>query len=321
VQEERGGRTLAFAAGLAALVFVFAVSSLSPAAAPEPPTVRIWLGGDVQLDRATAQSALAAVAGLVPGAAGIVNLEGPIAASTGTSHATAGAGLRLINAPGAVPALRGAGVRVASIANNHAADAGPDGGAATARALRAGAILPAGGAAGFALLELGGVRIAVSAHDLGQTAGPLPGALGDDLRRARRAADVLVATFHVTGPPSYLPGAAATRAVAEALAAGAAVVALHGSHVIGRVERRGGAVVAWGLGNLAFACDCTRDSEALLLEVEVAAHGAARAAVIPIEAGVVGAPVRAAPDPQGIFDLLAALGSAPLKRSAQRAEF
>jgi poly-gamma-glutamate synthesis protein (capsule biosynthesis protein) len=300
---------LSFAAGLVA-------AACALAATPQPSALRIWLGGDVQLDPASAQGALAAVARLVPGAAGIVNLEGPIAAAPAP-----GARLRLVNPPGAVAALRSAGVRLASIANNHAGDAGPDGGAATARALRAGGILPAGGAAGFGLLELGGVRVAVSAHDLGATAGQLPAALGDDLRRARRAADVLVATFHVTGPPSYLPNAAATRAVDEALAAGAAVVALHGSHVLGRVERRAGAVVAWGLGNLAFACDCTHESEALLLEVDVGARGAARAAVIPIEAGILGAPVRPAPDPQGIFDLLAALGSAPLKRSAQSAEF
>ncbi len=80
-------------------------------------------------------------------------------------------------------------------------------------------------------------------------------------------------------------------------------------------------MIAWGLGNLAFACDCTRESEALLLDVEVSAAGAGPAQVIPIAAGLGGAPAAAAPDAASIFDLLEALGSPALSRAGDRASF
>jgi poly-gamma-glutamate capsule biosynthesis protein CapA/YwtB (metallophosphatase superfamily) len=299
--------------GLAAIL-------LAHGAQPAPPgTVALWLGGDVHLD-ATGSAVLGAIPPLVEGAVGIVNLEGPIDPRRPLpARPAAGQGLRLINPPGAAAWLEAAGVRVATIANNHAGDAGARGGAATARALRSGGVLPAGGDAGVAILAAGGIRVAIAAWNL--DGDRLPPSLTAELGRARRAGDALVATFHVTGPPSYLPGPVVRRAVDAALAAGASVVAVHGSHALGRVERRGRAVIAWGLGNLAFACDCTQEGEAILLRVAVSAAGAGRATVIPIAAGLRGAPVTAARDAAGILDLLAALGSSPLDRAADRASF
>ena len=63
-------------------------------------------------------------------------------------------------------------------------------------------LLPFGGPAGAALLDLGGTRVALTAHDLEHG---VPADLAADLARARGGADVLVATFHVTGPASVLP--------------------------------------------------------------------------------------------------------------------
>ena len=127
-----------------------------------------------------------------------------------------------------------------------------------------------------------------------------------------------IATFHTTGVPSYLPSPELRREVEGALEAGATVVAVHGSHLIGPVERRGAAVVAWGLGNLVFHCECTREDEGLVLEVRLAPGRVLEAAVVPVRAGLVG-PARPAGDADGVFDLLEALGSSPLRRRGDRA--
>ncbi|MBK8265990.1 MAG: CapA family protein [Nannocystis sp.] len=165
------------------------------------------------------------------------------------------------------------------------------------------------------MIEANGVRVAVTAHDL--TDG-LPAGLAAELRAARAAGDLLVSTFHGTGPPSYLPSAGLRDAVAVALAAGAQVVAGHGSHTLARVELREGAVIAYGLGNLAFDCRCTDERDALVLEVTLGARGLRAASVVAIDAGIGGEPARLASDPGLTFDLLAALGGAQGRREGGR---
>jgi hypothetical protein len=166
----------------------------------------------------------------------------------------------------------------------------------------------AGGPAGPAFLTLSGVRIAVTAHDL--TRG-VPAGLAADLTAARGSADVLIATFHVTSEPLYLPRPELRRAVEIALAAGATVVAAHGSHEVAPVERRGGAIIAWGLGNLVFGCDCTSEAEGLILEVALDRSGVTAAKLVPIRAGLHGEAALPS-DPRPMKELLEALGSAPL---------
>ena len=132
---------------------------------------------------------------------------------------------------------------------------------------------------------------------------------------------MLVATFHVTGPPTYLPRPELVDAVATALDAGASVIAAHGTHELARVERRGPAVVAWGLGNLAFACACTDEQSGALLEIALGPGGAGEAVIIPIDAGLTGGAAHAAADPALTFELLEALGSSRLDRRGDRAAF
>ena len=296
-----------------------AIAATPPKTGGEPVPARgparLWLGGDVQMNGRT-RGVLAAIPALVAHASGIVNLEGPIATAP-AAPTRRRSSLQVLNAPMVVAELRAAGIRVAGIANNHAGDAGPGGVAVTARALRDGGVAPAGLASGAAVVLVDGLRVAITAHDLGAA---VPAGLADELRRARRGADVLVATFHVTAPPSYLPTPVLEQAVERALEAGAAVVAAHGTHQIGRVERRGRAVIVWGLGNLAFACECTKETEGLLVEVELGPDGAGAAAVIPIQAGLAGAPAAPAPDASGIFDLLRALGTRFVSVDAGRAQ-
>jgi poly-gamma-glutamate synthesis protein (capsule biosynthesis protein) len=195
-------------------------------------------------------------------------------------------------------------------------DAGPDGDTATIRALAAVHIHAAGGRAGPAIVMLGSLRVVVTAHDL--EAG-VPAALQTDLVAARRLGDVLIATFHVTGPPTYFPRPELTDAVAIAVSAGAAVIAAHGTHELARIERRGHTVIAWGLGNVAFACPCTDEHSGALLEVTLDRDGAGPAAIIPIDAGLDGGQTRASDDPGLAFELLDALGSTHLDRRGARA--
>ncbi len=294
------------------------------------PAVTLWLAGDVHLgdvgdgagDAGLADRRLAALTPLLAGAVGIVNLEGPV------SERAAREG-ELVNHPARLAGLRAAGVIAVGVANNHAADGGGGAAVATVAALRAAGLVAIGGPAGPALLVRGGLRIVVTAHDLvaGRGPGPHPAladgldaaALAAALAAARAEGDVLIATFHVTSPPSYLPPVEAVTAVALARAAGAAVIVVHGSHALARVERTATGVTAWGLGNLLFACACTDEDDGLILEVTVDKHGLVDAEVIPVAAGLRGAPARPAPDPALIYDLLTSLRSTPLAAVGARA--
>lgn len=274
-------------------------------------SAELWLGGDVNLGDG-GKSQLQDIAGIVQGAAGIVNLEGPVAAQLPQDR------LRLWNSESALVELAAVGVRVAGIANNHAADAGTDGLEQTATRLRRHGMVPAGGSSGAAFFNVNGISIAVTAHDL--THG-VPGNLEGELTAARKRSAVLVAMFHVTGPPSYLPRPELRQAVDIADHAGANVILAHGTHALGPVERRPHAVIAWGLGNVAFACDCTDEEDAMLLLVNVQQDKVVSAEVVPIQAGLHGRPARPAPDHEGIFNLSEAIGSSQLQRNSDKAYF
>ncbi|HZO13774.1 MAG TPA: CapA family protein [Polyangiaceae bacterium] len=254
--------------------------------------IELWIGGDVQLgDHGPLD--LGSLSPLLAGATGMVNLEGPV----GETDERA---LRLGNARSLLGSLRRAGIRAVGVANNHADDWGESGRTETLAALREEGLVPIGGAARIH-------ELVISAHDLSEGVPSIDALTAD------------VVTFHVTGPPSYLPRRELRQAVDHAVAAGARVVAAHGTHALGPVERRGDAVIAWGLGNLAFACDCTDEIDGALLRVSLAEE--VRAWIVPIEAGLRGAAPRPARDPALIFDLLDALGSTPLRREGARAAF
>jgi poly-gamma-glutamate synthesis protein (capsule biosynthesis protein) len=250
---------------------------------------------------------------ILKGGVGIVNLEGPVAERLPT-----GRKLKLMNAPGALLQLRDAGVRIAGIANNHGGDAGPKGPQHTADALQGAGITPSGGPAGPASVSAGGSRLVLAAYDLSEG---VPPKLQENLELARRQGDFFIASFHVDGPPSYLPRPELRNAVKIALEAGAKIVVAHGTHAIGPVERLGDRVIAWGLGNLVFACDCTKEREGLLLEVVLRSGEIEAASIIPIEAGLRGEPARVSADTNGVFDLLEGIGSTKLARKGSRANF
>jgi len=293
-----------------ALLLAGCAHATPPPVATAPKSARLWFGGDVNLGPG-GHHALDGLVPLVHGlGVGVVNLEGAVATQLPT-----GPGLKLWNAPEALSELSQLDARAVGIANNHAADTGSDGLEKTASAVRGAGFLPFGGPAGATVLTLGAHKIALTAHDLEHG---VPPHLIDDLRVARAQGDTLVATFHVTGPASYLPRPELKEAVEIALAAGAKIVIAHGSHAIGPLERRGDAVIAWGLGNVCFACDCTKESDAILVALDLDASPIG-VQVLPIDAGLNSAPARPAKDPAGLFDLLEAIGTPKLTRAGDRA--
>jgi hypothetical protein len=245
------------------------------------------------------------------GAIGVVNLEGPIA--DGPAATLEAGGVHLRQAARTPALLRRAGVRIATLANNHALDLGEQGRIETIRRLDEAGIIAAHRERVPVLP--GGGTISVVAFDL--TAGLPP-----DLESAvARSTGLRVVSLHVTGPPSYLPADVLVRAVDVALAAGARIVVAHGSHEPARVERRGGAVIAWGLGNLVFDCECTRETDGLLLSVKISPKGALDAAVMPIRAGLDGEPARPSEDVGTMADLLVSLRSSPIRRDGPWVRF
>ena len=247
---------------------------------------------------------LAAVASAMAPAKGIVNLEGPVGSEADARASTAS---KLVNGPQTAVALQQAGVVAAGVANNHSDD------------LHGATQLKGVATFGLTQIDVGGLRGVLTAHDL---AHGVPLNLATDLATARAKGDVLVATFHVTGPASYLPKPELVEAVEIALAAGATVIAAHGTHVIASVERRGAAVIAWGLGNLTFACACTNETDGLVLRVDFAGDGkVGRVEVVPIDAGLHGQNAALAKDPGLTMDLLHSLGAKPALRLSDRLVF
>lgn len=265
---------------------------------PEIPAT-VWLGGDLHLGPTPAPEVLSALAPLA-GIPGIVNLEGAL-----TEHPRAD-GLRLSNPPTVLPLLYAANIRALSLANNHAEDGPP---VDPQRLSDAG--LAASSGPIFSSFQAGDLRIGLSAWDLSEG---VPSELRASLDTAKAAFPVLIVSYHVTGPPSFLPRPELRAATDIALAAGASVVMAHGTHVLGPVERRGSQLIAWGLGNIAFACDCTDQSDSMLLRVHLRGPKVEGAEVLPIQAGLEGAPLKMAPRPGEILDLLEAIGSPPFRR-------
>lgn len=270
-----------------------------------PAPTDLWIGGDLHRGDRT-DSGLTALLDELGHFAGplVVNLEGPVAVTPPPGQA-----VPLVNLPGVLPALAAARVVALGIDNNHTGDTETR--AHTEAAVRSAGLVPLGDAPAGVRGGFGtGPRVVQLDLDAPDTPGRL-GALG-----AHPAPYDLVVLLHVSGPASYLPTPALRAAVDQALAGGADVVAAHGTHAIGPVERRGTAVIAWGLGNLVFNCVCTTEADGLLLHVD-----AGRAEVWPVRAGLMGAPSHLAADPEGVFDLLAAIGSTPLERHGAWASF
>jgi poly-gamma-glutamate capsule biosynthesis protein CapA/YwtB (metallophosphatase superfamily) len=258
------------------------------------PHVTVLLGGDVMLGRGVAERARTLgwrrvladlAAALRPDHDhAIVNLESPLAPCLpGGTVALP----RLCGDPAAARALAAAGVTAATLANNHALDAGPAGLAHTVRLLRAAGIAPLGLAAaatGRVRVESLGaigvlaVNLAPAAHPPASLLRlPSPAEIARAIRAAR-AADPrrpILVLLHL-GAELQVQASERDRFYARSAArAGAAAVVLGGAHVVRELVHEEGVPVHLGLGNLLFDQRDPRTHPGALLRLRLGPKGPA----------------------------------------------
>lgn len=228
---------------------------------------RLVFGGDVMLARtvgsrlANGEDVLAPLRPLFKDATVVVNLECAIPAKAGPGF----------SAPlAAAAALRGAGVRAVSLANNHSRDAGVEGLVETAQTLAASGVecfghtpdplrLEVTGSATFSLFgwdEQGTVSAAILAEKI-------------------RAAENVIVIAHWGVEHSRVPTETQREAARLFAEAGARIVVGAGPHTVQPLEWMGAMPVAWSLGNLVFD-DRGPDAEwrrGALLEVTLSKAG------------------------------------------------
>ena len=174
--------------------------------------------------------------------------------------------------PALAAGLGGAGFGAVSLANNHALDFGAEGLAGTRAALGAAGVAHFGAGAGEAeasralVLEAGGLRVALlgfSAVASSVFAGEArpgvaraeAGAVAAAVAEAAADADFVVAYFHFGREYDARPTARQRDLARAAADAGAALVAGAHAHVLQPIERRGGSLILYGLGNFVFDLD------------------------------------------------------------------
>jgi poly-gamma-glutamate capsule biosynthesis protein CapA/YwtB (metallophosphatase superfamily) len=234
-----------------------------------PPTLTVALTGDVFPDAAPFDTAW--IRTLRAADFAVINLEGALTTEPPLpcpAHLARARCVRFVGPPAFAHALVAAGVRVVGLANNHALDAGATGLTETLDTLAAAGLNVAGaGPDPWAprTVEMAGLRLAVFAAGTVRAHGVPVRALAEHtahaplhtvaerLAPAVRAAtpthDAVLVWIHAGREGADAPSAA-QRTLAEQLAtAGATIVAFHGAHRWQGFERRGGALIAWNLGD------------------------------------------------------------------------
>ena len=206
---------------------------------------------------------------------------------------------KLYNFRGTPAALRGlarhSGLDVLNLANNHAGDYGPvalldtvrgierlgmeavGAGRNLRRALQPQIVERLGLRVAFVgFSEIAPVEFAASADRPG-TAWATPEAVTRAVHRARRRADVVVATFH-WGMEKAATESATQQALAAAAAdAGAQLVIGAHPHVLQPLRRQGPALVAYSLGNFVFGAVSAETTATGILETDLTSEGVAAA--------------------------------------------
>ena len=188
-------------------------------------------------------------------------------------------------------AARFAGLDVVNLANNHAGDYGRTAFLDTLRFTWRYGMTPVGGGRDVAgarrprIVRRLGLRIAfvgysdrlplsfyATAHRPGIAFASVP-AIRRGVRRARRRADVVVATFHFGDELARRPNARQRLFARAALRAGAhAVIGAH-PHVLQPRERFGRRMVAWSLGNFVWSAGSGATSRTGILMLRLSGRG------------------------------------------------
>jgi poly-gamma-glutamate capsule biosynthesis protein CapA/YwtB (metallophosphatase superfamily) len=206
---------------------------------------------------------------------------------------------KLYNFRGTPRALRGlarhSGIDVLNLANNHAGDYGPVALLDTVRGIERLGMKAVG--AGQTLrralepqvVERLGLRVAfvgfsevapiefAAATDRPGTAWATPEAVTRAVHRARRRADVVVATFHWGIEKAPYETAQQQALAAAAADAGAQLVIGAHPHVLQPLRRQGSALVAYSLGNFVFGAVSEGTTATGILETDLTTEGVAKA--------------------------------------------
>jgi hypothetical protein len=270
--------------------------------------VTVSAAGDLHLGSSSTEAHVKPLSRLLQGDVRLVNLEGPLSKSGRESGMAADGtptGPLRFNAPPAAARWLAGRVDAVSLANNHALDQGAEGLAETVAVLREQGIQAATESMD-AELERGSRRLRLIARELPESWSPGDeSALESRVREARAAGPVLV-SLHWGRTGELLPTAEQRRLAARLIDAGATAVLGHGPHTPQGIERHGRGIIAYSLGNLAFACGCTDERDAYVLRFRIDGAGAAvDVEAEPLRAGLREPPRRA--DDPGVAQLLRSL--------------
>lgn len=286
------------------------VLSLLLAGGCGPLPLVVTAAGDLSLSGRFDSDPLAGSKRFLDGDLRFANLEGPITAHGAEAGLDAagnptGEPVRLRVDPARIEWLAGR-IDVVSIENNHALDQGEEGRSDTI-AILAKSGIAAVSAARPAVIKRRGQHITVLARhyppdaDLDQESELLKA-----VEEARRAGPVLV-SLHWGHTGSMIPTHSQRELARRIVEAGASAVLGHGPHSIQGIELRGGAVIAYSLGNLAFGCRCTDVRDAMTLRFTLLPDGSVAGVIArPLQAGIQDA-ARPADADQGLIDLIRTL--------------
>ena len=203
--------------------------------------------------------------------------------------------------PLAAQALKAAGVRVVSLANNHAMDFGPLALKDTLDALSESDILFAGAgmdlneARAPAIVKVRGKTLAFLAYSLtfpleffasARRPGTAPGYadfVKADIEKVRPRADLVVVSFHwgaelLTAAKDYQIDLGR-----RAIDWGADLVLGHHPHVLQEIEVYKGRLIAYSLGNFVFGSESNRTNESMILLLTFRDRSLVKAEAVPID--------------------------------------
>ena len=203
--------------------------------------------------------------------------------------------------PIAAQALKKAGIRVVTLANNHSMDFGPLALQDTLKALDANTILSTGAgmdlddARSPAIMKIKGKTIAFLSYSLtfplefiasAGRPGTAPGYedfVRSDIEKARSAADLVVVSFHwgaelMTAAKDYQ-----IELGRKAIDWGADLVLGHHPHVLQELEVYQGRLIAYSLGNFVFGSESNRTNDGIILLLTFQGKDLSRVETVPLD--------------------------------------
>lgn len=226
------------------------------------------------------------------------NLESPISVR---GEAVENKKFTLRAGPIAALALKSAGVRVVTLANNHAMDFGPLALQDTLTALAENGILFTGAgmelsdARAPAIVKIRGKTLAFLSYSLTfpleffaseKRPGTAPGYadfVRADIEKVRPAADLVIVSFHWGAELMTVAKDYQVELGRQAVDWGADLVLGHHPHVLQDVEIYNGRLIAYSLGNFVFGSESNRTNWSMILLLTFKGHGLAKVEAVPID--------------------------------------